>query len=396
MDIRAILTATALVLGLCGPAQAQVQAQAQAQAQVQAPASSEWRSGDPGVLFWTPERRERDFRRMETVVPHSRIAPSASPRPLPAGAPLDIDVSDFMEGQRAAGVLVIQDGKVRLERYGLGFTAEGHWDSFSVTKSVVSTLFGAAIRDGRIAGLDEPVTLHVPEMAGGAYDGVTLRQVLTMTSGVDWNEDYADPDSDVARLFVVEPEPGLDATVSYMRRLGRAAEPGVQWRYNTGETNLAGVILARAVGRSLSDYLGATLWSVEGGMEHPAFWMLDGQGREAGGCCLSASLRDWGRVGLLALEAGALPGGERITPVGWFAEATRNQVAFDTPDRGYGYLWWTGPGDRFDARGIFGQAIHVDPERRLVVVILSAWPAAGGAEHSAARAAFLERVREAL
>lgn len=351
-------------------------------------------SADPGVLFWTSAQRETDFRRMETVVPHARVPASAAPRLLPQGAPLELDVDAFMQAERTAGLLVLQDGKVRFERYGLGMTPSDHWDSFSVTKSLTSTLVGAAIRDGFISGLDAPLTDYLPEMAGSGYDGVTVRQLLTMTSGVDWNEDYEDPASDVARLFLTPADPGLDATVSYMRRLGRAAEPGARWHYNTGETNLVGVLVARATGRPLAQYLSETIWT-PAGMADDAFWMLDEQGREAGGCCLSATLRDWGRVGLMALEKGRTPSGP-IVGDDWFDQAARTQADIGAPGRGYGFQWWTADDGAFDGRGIFGQTLHVDRERRLVVVILSAWPTAVGAERSAARAEMLARIDAAV
>jgi CubicO group peptidase (beta-lactamase class C family) len=379
------LAVLAAAVFMASPALAQAPSQTPAQ-----PAAS----ADPGVLFWTPERREADFRRMETVVPHARVPASATPRLLPQGAALDLDVDAFMQAERTAGLLVLQDGKVRFERYGLGMTPSDHWDSFSVTKSLTSTLVGAAIRDGFISGLDAQLTDYLPEMAGSGYDGVTVRQLLTMTSGVDWNEDYADSASDVVRLFLTPADPGLDATVSYMRRLGRAAEPGTRWHYNTGETNLVGVLVARATGRPLAQYLSEKIWG-PAGMADETFWMLDEQGREAGGCCLSATLRDWGRVGLMALEKGRTPSGP-IVNADWFDQATRTQADIGAPGRGYGFQWWTADDGAFDGRGIFGQTLHVDRERRLVVVILSAWPTAVGSERSAARAALLARIDAAV
>ena len=356
--------------------------------------SSTAQSADPGVLFWTPERREADFRRMGEIVPHATVAASGSPRALVQGEPLDLDVDAFMQVERTAGLLVIQDGKVRLERYGLGMTPEDPWVSFSMTKSLTSTLVGAAIRDGHIGGLNDQVVGYLPEMKGSAYDGVTLRQLLTMTSGVAWNEDYVDPNSDVARMLVVAPDPGVDATISYMRRLPRAAEPGTRWLYNTGETNLVGVLLARAVGKPLSQYLSETIWR-PAGMAQDGRWLLDAGGREVGGCCVSATLQDWGRVGLLLLDRGRIDGRE-ITPDFWFDEATRKQADIGVPGRGYGFQWWTTDAGTFAASGIFGQRLHVDPQRRLVVVILSAWPTAIGAERSAARDSLIGRINQVV
>lgn len=350
---------------------------------------------DPGLLFWSPDRREADFRRMEQLGPHGAVPRGDGlVRVLPEGPPLAFDPAAIMEAERIAGLLVIQHGQVRLERYGLGMTAADPWVSFSMTKSLTSTLVGAAIRDGYIKGLDDPITDYIPEMAGGGYDGVTLRQLLTMTSGVDWDESYTDPNSDVARMLTAEPEPGLDATVSYMRGRARVAEPGARWHYSTGETNLVGVLVARAAGRTLSQYLAETIWS-RAGMEQDAAWALDAQGREIGGCCVSATLRDWGRVGLVALEDGVV-GGARVTPEGWFAEATRKQADFGVAGRGYGYQWWTREPDQFEASGIFGQWIHVDPSRRMVIVVLSAWPTATGPARTRARNALLSDIRAAV
>lgn len=350
---------------------------------------------DMEVLFWPAERRERDLRRMPELIPHARIDPSPNPRPLPEGEPLDLDPTAYMEAERVAGVLVLQDGRVRLERYGLGMTPQDVWNSFSMTKSLTSTLVGVAIEEGKIASAYDPVDRYIPELSGSVYEGVPLANVLTMTSGARWDEDYTDPTSDVARFYLTPPPAGEDATVAYMRRLERAFPPGERWNYNTGETNLIGVLVARATGQPLASYLKAKIWD-PAGMESAAFWMLDAQGRESGGCCVSATLRDWGRVGLMALERGAVPGGQIARP-DWFERATAQSIDFPENDRGYGFQWWTrADGTRFEANGIFGQQIHIDPERRLVVVILSSWPAATGRARSAARDAFLDQVRAAV
>ena len=345
------------------------------------------------VLFWSQAEREAGFRAMDRITPHRTVAAGGDVRALPPGDLLDLDVDAFMEAEKVAGLLVLQDGQLRLERYGLGFGPEGRWTSFSVAKSLTSTLVGAAIADGHIESLDTPITRYLPELAGGAYDGVSVRQLLTMTSGAEWNEDYTDPDSDVARFFEPRETGGMDPTLHYMRGLERAAEPGTRWHYSTGETNLVGLLISRATGRTLADYLSETIWRPYG-MERDAAWMVDAAGQEPGGCCLVASLRDWGRVGQLVLEDGQIDG-ESFVPAGWFAEATRKQADIDDPGRGYGFQWWTRDDGRFEAYGIFGQTIHIDPERRLVVVILSAWPTATGRERSQAREAILARIAAA-
>lgn len=348
-----------------------------------------------GVLFWSPADRERAFRQMETISPHAPVARGVTPvRALPPGDPISVDASAYMETENVAGVLVIQDGRIRLERYGLGLGERDHWVSFSMTKSLTSTLVGTALKSGAIGSLEDPVTRYLPALAGGGYDGVNVRQLLTMTSGVRWNEDYFNPNSDVARVLQEPARPGEDPVVTYMGRLPRATEPGTRWNYSTGETNLVGSLVAAAEGKPLAQLLSERIWS-RAGMEADAFWALDQGGREMGGCCVSATLRDWGRIGLLAMEDGQ-PGGERIVPADWFAQAVVKQAETGEPNEGYGFLWWTQDDGVFGAYGIFGQAVRVDPERRLVIVLLSSWPRAIGRSHRAAREAFFQQVTAAV
>lgn len=354
-----------------------------------APASRDER----GVLFWTPKEQESGFREMERYAPHAVVSAGPRPRVLPAGPPLTLDVDGFMEDERVAGLLVIQKGLVRMERYGLGLEPDDHWVSFSMTKSLVSLMIGQAIRDGHIGGIDDPVTRYIPELSGSAYEGVSIRHLLTMSSGVRWSEDYTDPRSDVARFLSEPAVQGKDPTATYMARLPRTDPPGTRWRYNTGETNLAGTLLARAVGRPLSVYLQESIWG-PAGMASPAYWLVDAQGHETGGCCVSASLQDWGRLGQRLLED--LASGPETGAGSWMAEATRAQADIGVPGRGYGYLFWTYDTGEFQARGIFGQTIHIDPSRDLIVVILSAWPTASGAERSQARTAFIQAVTDAV
>lgn len=356
------------------------------------PAKDEARLRQVGaaVLFWSAEERLKNFPAMEKIFPGHVVKAGGKVKPLPEGTPLPIDgaeVDAFMKAQNVAGLLVLQDGKIRLERYALGYSREGRWTSFSVAKSVTSTLVGAAIKDGYIKSLDEPVTRYIPDLAGGGYDGVTIRQILTMTSGVRWNEDYTDPNSDVARMFAEAVPPGQDPTVAYMRKLPRADPPGSKFVYKTGETNLIGVLVRRATKKRLSDYLSEKVWR-RYGMERDAFWMTDQSGAEVSGCCLSVSLRDYGRIGQMTLE-----GGKGIVPNDWFADATKSHATH--PGGGYGYQWWTIPGGYYAAQGIFGQVILVDPATRLVMVTSAAWPKASDRALYMQRLAFGMKVLEA-
>lgn len=321
------------------------------------------------------------------------VKAGAHVRPLPRGPALPLPraaIDRFMTVAHVAALIVVQDGRARLERYASGRGRASRWTSFSVAKSVTSTLVGAAIRDGFIRSIDDPVTRYLPALAGGGYDGVTVAQLLSMRSGVRWNEDYADPASDVVRLYAYRPPPGADRTVAYMRALPRAAVPGTRWSYNTGETDLTGALVAAATHRSLAAYLSETVWR-RAGMEHDARWLTDAQGREAGGSGLSMTMRDAARFGMLALE-----GGRGAVPSGWFAAATRPVSVIDSAGDGYGYLWWTYPGGRFAARGIFGQSILADRNTRTVIAIAADWPRATDPALSAARARFEAAVIEAV
>ena len=352
------------------------------------------------VLFWSEKQRDAAFRALDRLpfLAKARDVPAGgTPLPLPPGAPLklDLDVSAYMAGQRSAGLLIVHDGKLRLERYGLDFDAAGRWTSFSVAKSITSTLVGAALRDGHIRSMDDKVSDYIPQMKGSAYDDVSIRQLLTMTSGVRWNEDYADPNADVARFNNHEPEEGVDALVSYLRRLPREAQAGTRWLYSTGETNLVGILVGNAVKRPLADYLSEMVW-VPAGMEQQATWILSRTGREISGCCIQAASRDFARFGLFILN-GARVNGQSIVPDGWLEQATTERIGIGKPGRGYGYQWWTYADGSFAARGIFGQGIFIDPNRRIVIASNANW--AGGATDpvaSEAREAFYRAVQAAV
>jgi CubicO group peptidase (beta-lactamase class C family) len=356
---------------------------------------------DRDLLFWSVPQRDAAFRALDRlpILAKARVIPAGGmPSPLPAGAPLKLpmDIDAYMAGQRSAALIIVHDGKVRLERYGLGFDAAGRWTSFSVAKSMTSTLVGAAIRDGHIRSMDDKVSDYIAEMKGSAYDDVSIRQLLTMTSGVRWNEDYGDPNSDVARFNNHQPEPGVETLVSYLRRLPREAPPGTRWHYSTGETNLVGVLIGRATGKPLSAYLSEKIWG-PAGMEQQATWILSKTGNEISGCCIQAATRDFARYGLFILNGAKSADGNPIVPDGWLAEATSERASTGRPGRGYGYQWWTYADGSFAARGIFGQGIFIDPKRKLVIASNANW--ASGASHpqtSEAREVFYRGVQSAI
>ncbi len=350
------------------------------------------------VLGWSQPQRDAAFRAMDrlpVLAEAASIAPSTTPLALPPGKPLVLPGIDaILAGQRIAGLVILQDGKVRLERYGLGFDANGRWTSFSVAKSFTSTLVGAALQDGAIKSLDDKVSAYIPDLRGSAYDDVTIRQLMMMSSGVRWNEDYEDPAADVAQFNKAKPDPGVDATVSFLRKLPRAHPPGTVWHYNTGETNLIGVLVSSATKKPLSAYLQEKIWQ-PAGMAAAATWLKGATGHEIAGCCLQAATRDYARFGLFVLADG-VAGGVPVVPPGWFAAATTKQQDIGEPGRGYGYQWWTYDDGAVAAQGIFGQGIFIDRKRRLVIASNGDWTRASEGPEPAARQAFYKQVQAAI
>ena len=330
------------------------------------------------ILFLRGEEQIAAFRDQNEQTGARRIPAASVPLALPAAknslpAPIvriggtDVGVEQLMRERRIAGLLVVKDGAVLYENYEFGNDRDSRWISFSVAKSVVAMLIGAALEDGYIQSVDEKVTDYLPRLKGSSYDQTTIRNLLQMASGVAWNEDYTDPDSDVASVdYATLP------LYEQLRFKERVALPGERFNYNTAETNLAGTLLRSAVGNNLSTYLYEKVWQPFG-MEADAYWQLtELGGGEFGGCCINATLRDYARLGLFALADGKLADGTRILPEGWMTESTAPSKGFD----GYGYFWWLGGNGSYQASGVFGQAIYVSPEENLVIAVHSAWNAA--------------------
>lgn len=321
---------------------------------------------------------------------------------LPQGAPIaafsaggaqEKALDAFIEDQKVAGFLVLQNGTIRLERYALGHSATQLWSSLSVAKSVTSTLVGVAIRDGYINSVNDKVSTYLPELKGSAFDSVEIRHLLTMTSGIKWNENYTAPDSDIAGFDSDTTADGMKAIVSYMRRLPAEAAPGTKFNYSTGETHLLGALISAATRQSLAHYLSTKIW-IPYGMEQTATWTLDRTGMEMAGCCLQMRLRDFGRFGQFVLENGYI-NGEPTVPDDWFSTATQIQMPL-WPGGGYGYGWWIFNAHSFEALGIHGQMIYIDPSRKLVIAVNSAWPEADSTERHFATLRFIQSITEAL
>lgn len=350
------------------------------------------------LLTWSGRDQIVAYRNLDRLMPTRTVAAGDQVLELPRkphdfsglryevnGAHFGLD--DYMEKAHVGGLLVIKDGNILLERYGLGNTENSRWLTYSVAKSVTSILYGAALQDGYILSIDDKVSDYLPHLKGTAYEQVSIRQMLQMASGTEWDETYADPNSDVATL----PNDALEM-IRFVGSKKRVAPPGEHFNYNTGESNLAGAVLRAAIGNNLAAYLSHKIWQPFG-MEADAYWLTHGEGSgERGGCCLSATLRDYGRLGLFVMGNGTLADGTAVLSANWMKESTTPSKGYP----GYGYMWWLGKDGSYRATGIFGQDIDIDPRQQLVIVTLSAWPTAVNPELSAHRAAVNAAIKAEL
>jgi CubicO group peptidase (beta-lactamase class C family) len=343
-----------------------------------------------------PDVEVNTFRNIDRLFPTRIVRRGTHPHPLPpSDRPLknirfksggkEFDLYDYVSLNRVSGLLVLKDGKIAFETYQLGNTEKTRWMSMSVVKSMTASLIGAAIKDGHIRSIDDMITRYLPELSGTAYDGVSIRNLLQMASGVKWDETYTDPKSDRRHMLEVQQAQHPGGVLTLMARLPRAAAPGARWNYSTGETHVAGALLRAAVGKPLAEYLADRIWS-KFGMESDATWWLESpEGLEVGGSGLSATLRDYARFGLF-LQEGGKAGGEQILPDGWVKEAASPKIvggkAVD-----YGYMLWPIPmahgtinEGAFEARGIFGQHVYVNPTEKIVIAVWGALPKPTGKE----------------
>lgn len=346
------------------------------------------------LLLLAPDRRVENFRRMGEIFP-SRSVPRAGPvfefaraeRPLDVTYPFAGErrhLDAFLERTTTTGLLVIQDDAIVLEQYRLGASDESLLTSFSVAKSVVSALVGFALADGSIRSLDDPVTAYVPELAGSGYDGVPIRHVLEMSSGVRFDENYANPLSDVNLMFAGSFLFGssIDAVA---RGLPSQHRSGEAYEYKSVDTQVLAAVVRAATGRTLSADLSLRIWGPLG-MERDARWVVDSDRPDAveyAFCCLNATLRDWARFARLYLRQGNWQG-VQLLPADWIHASvtpSRPELMLQglySPawDVGYAYQWWVPAGDEgeFTAIGVWGQYLYVNPAERLVIVKTSADP----------------------
>ncbi|MFO0588016.1 MAG: serine hydrolase domain-containing protein [Polyangiaceae bacterium] len=381
---------------------------------------------DPVQIFeWTPAERVVGMSHSEDIYAtesfHRSIFPASFLPKLPApvvkyqyGGQLRT-IDDYMTRENATGLLVMKDGKIVIEKY-RGINDSTLWQSNSIAKSVVSTLVGIALKEGKISSLDDGIELYVPEVIGSAYEGVTIRNMLRMASGVAWVEDeYEDPATDanyVLSTCIGERIP--DCTLDRLLSLPRVADQGTVWNYNTGEAHLLGLVVQRATGKSLAKYLEQKVWKPMRA-EHDGAWIRESDnGPSFGGIGFNATLRDYGRFGQFILNNGALPNGSNPLPANWVQDATTWFAPSAIPgfaDNGqYGYMWWFYPAYddginnpsplqtktgnaplqrttgsapvpitghtsdwSFAGYGIYGQMIAINPIEKIVMVQFAAW-----------------------
>lgn len=286
------------------------------------------------------------------------------------------DLFDYVSRNRVVGLLIKRAGKVVLEQYELGISPHSRWMSMSMAKSVSTVLVGTAIKDGYISSVDEQLVHYLPGLSGSAYDGVTIRHLMQMTSGAKWDDTHTDPASERRRMLALQIEQKPGAIMEYMASLKRAATPGSVWNYSTGETHIVGALVHAATGKWLSDYLSERIWS-RLGMEANANWWLESQdGLEVAGSGISTTLRDYTRFASFILDQGVIDG-HRILPTGWVREMGASRI-INGQRLDYGYMWWPVPGPdgsledgAFSARGIFGQYIYINPKQQLTISVLS-------------------------
>lgn len=349
-------------------------------------------------LLWSPNIQAEAYLHWDKLWA-TRSIPRGTPRPLPrAATPLDLafassgatrSIDDLMTREFVSGLLLVKDGEIKLERYAMGLTPEARWQSSSMVKSLTAMMVGAAVHDGVLA-IDELVTRFLPEFAGSAYEGVTIRDLLLMASGVYWTESTDDPTTDVAEHYIkaiAARRPGYVWT--YLRSRRREYEPGSQFYYNSADPLLLSYILSRVTGGTVADYCSRKIWQPMG-CEQDGFFILDSDdGQEVVGSCCGASLRDYARWGLLMLADGIAADGTQVLPKGWVAKSTTPaapQYFYDfggargplggarSAFTGYGYMWWIRADGDYQALGSYGQWIYVSPANNTVAVILGAVP----------------------
>ena len=346
-----------------------------------------------------------NFNRMHMMFPVTTMPAAEQPYSFPVveTVPLptefiyrgeQVETAEFLARTDTGAVLVIKDGAIQFEQYWRSGGQTQTWLSMSVAKSFISALIGIAIEQGHIRDINDPITDYAPELAGSAYDNVAIKDILQMSSGASWNEDYGDPESDInrfARVFALGGSMNKFATT-----LTREMAPGTYNRYNSTDTQALGMLLAAATGRSITEYMIENLWHPMGA-ENTGYWLTDADNMEMAFGGLNITARDYGKLGELYRLGGAL-NGHQIVPADWVSASivadAPHLVPGDNPASdwplGYGYQWWIPEGTtgEFMAIGVYNQFIYIAPEADMVIVKLSANSAYGTPEDEGASSEF--------
>lgn len=333
-----------------------------------------------------------NFRHMDRAFETRPVKRSGPVFEFQQGAPMELPESFTWKGQTfetlpylertgASGLIVIKDDAVRYEQYWLGNEPSTKWISWSMAKSITSALFGIAVAEGHIDSIMDPVTKYVPELAGSGYDGVPIKHVLQMSSGIRFDETYGDFGSDINRmgraLALGTP------LIEFIATLQNEREPGTYNHYVSMDTQVLGQVLMNATGKSLAQLTEEKLWS-KIGVESDAYWMLDGTGTELAFGGFNATLRDYARFGRLYLNKGNW-NGEQIVPAPWVHDSVTPDAPHLMPGEnnpasnwvlGYGYQWWVpiDPDGEFLALGVYIQMLYIYPKERLIIARTSAYP----------------------
>lgn len=336
------------------------------------------------VTLFSDEQRAENFRTMHDIFPSRTIAAgdavwrfARDEQPLPAHYRFEGEqraLAEFLEDSETTGLLVARDGVILHESYYRGYDERSLATSFSMAKSFASALVGIAIEQGYIGSVRDPISDYAPELIGSGYEGVSIHDVLTMSSGVSFDEDYDSFFSDVMwlpiRIFGFR-----ESVPEVLVELERGREPGTYNEYISSDSLALSLLLSNATGRSVSQYLEETLW-IPAGMEHPAAWNIDYHGNELTHAFLSVTLRDYARFGRLYLNEGRRDG-RPIIPADWVRASLDHPEPHlqpgDNPASfwtfGYGYQWWIPeqPEGDFVAIGVWGQFIYVHPVYDIVI-----------------------------
>ena len=341
------------------------------------------------TLFSGAEQYE-NFNRINEIYPTTKLTAATTPYRFPVDDSVMLPetypfnggnqpTDEFLTSTDTSALLILENGQLRFEEYYLTGGETVPWISMSVAKSYIATLLGMAVADGDIASIEDPITRYVPELAGSAYDGVRIKDVMQMSSGAAWNEDYADPQSDVMRMAGIMAVGGsLDDFTAAVK--GERA-PGEFNQYNSADTQALGMLLQRAVGESITTYMQRKLWQPLGA-ESDAYWMVDDNNMEMAFAGLNATARDYAKLGELFRNRGSWQG-EQLVSADWIDASVTPDAPHLEPGEnpasdyvlGYGYQWWVMDGNEgeYAAIGVYNQFVYVNPSRDLVIVKLSAY-----------------------